>query len=217
MKKTSRKITHVIDTYHLTKDVKYVIETKNGKESARFLKYTGKKHYDYELVPIYKENLDILSITNPCWGLDDGFEWLEGDKLPEPLDIDLTKIIFKQFSTHMFYDINKKPIPVVVKTDYCDGLLNDYFYDLGKLRLYLLEHPNVVSVSEMIKNPYYADSESFGNNHLVIFALPSSELIQKYLDKNVGQLNSFVFGEPYDKKSGDYLNIKKFVINEKYP
>ena len=122
MEKTTITTSLIKDIYHLTDEIKYVVDFKNGKEVSRQLEYKGKNLYGYGLIPIYKKDLSLLSETNPYWK---EYSWLEGDKLPKPEKIDLKNIIYCQNASHMFFDINKKPIPVVHQGDYIGANLNN--------------------------------------------------------------------------------------------
>jgi hypothetical protein len=207
-KKTSRKTVTVVETYHLTKEIKYCIETVNNKEKKRFLKYTGKKHNDYELKPIYKEDLSLLETTNPCWN---DFDWLKGDELPGVEDIDVSKIIYSQFSTHSFFDQNKEPIPVYHLGSYLTGHISNQYYDLEELKKYLDTHPNVTNVSEILEIPYYNYDEDIGQtHHIEVGILPTIECLKKAPEMHYGS-KSAVFGEPWVKNGYDFLGIKKFL------
>jgi hypothetical protein len=210
IKKTSTKTIVVRDIYHLTDEIKYVVDFKNGKETGRHLQYKGKSHFGYELNPIYKKDLSLLKTTNPYWGK---YDWFETDKLPSPENIDLKNIIFVQGSTHMFFDIKKNPIPVVHKGDYIGANFDNGHYDLDKLRKHLLKHKRVVSVSEILDIPYY-NSENGKDKYIDVLVLPDSKTIQKGLE-NKWTRDETCFGKYYDKNGFDYLGIKKFLLPEK--
>lgn len=210
MKKTTTKTSLVKETYHLTEELKYIIDFKNGKEVSRSLEYKGKGNYGYGLTPIYRKDISLLSKTNPYW-LNE-YSWFEGDKLPEPEKVNLKNIIYCQGSSHMFFDLNKKPIPVVHQGNYIGANLDNGHYDLVKLREYLLKKKNVISVSEILNIPYY-NAERGKNKYIQVLVLPDSDTIQKGLD-NKWNREETIFGRSYDKNFFDYLGMKKFAKEE---
>lgn len=209
MKKTSKTTITTVDTYKLTPDINYVIEYVDGVENYRVLKYVGEKLNGYPLSPVYGADLSILQKTNPFWGTNC---WVE-DILPNPEDIDMSKIIYCQTATHLFYDINKEPIPSVFKGDYIDAKLNNKYYDLVKLREHLLKKPNVVSVSEILNIPYY-NCDDDCTKYIDVLVLADREILKKG-SSNHSQKNK-IFGAPWEKDGEDYLNIKQFLIRTEY-
>lgn len=224
IRKTSKKTIHIIDTYHINDNIKYCIEFKNSKEIKRYLKYNGPKHYEYELAPLYQSDLSLLSKTNPFWfKTEDDSNWMKGESLPNPEDIDLSKIIYLQGSRHAFYDLNKKPIPVIYHGDYIGANLDNKTYHLKALREYLLTHPNIVSVSEIMDIPYY-NAEKKRTKYIEVFGIPTSEAIQYGLDNKLHGYEILfgrpyeredtyesIFKKPYEKEKRDFLGIKQFL------
>lgn len=211
-KKTSVKVNTQTDTYHLTDELKYRIHFKNGKETGRDLHYTGKKHNGYELRPMYKEDISLLKSWNPCWGENEtinGYKWLEEDTLPDINDIDISKIIYLQFSTHSFFDINKEPIPVVLHGDYICECLNDYFYDLNELSKYLKNHPNIVKCSDILDIPYYSKGPN-KTKYIDVLFLPTLEMYKKVYALSNFSTDDFWY-KPYNESTFDFLGIKQFV------
>lgn len=216
MEVTKKKSIEEVHTYHLTPEVKYVKEFTSGKEKKRYLKYIGSELYNYELRPLYDKDLTVLEYWNPCWGEGDvskpGYKWLDNNELPEPEDIDLSKIIFLQFPRHAFFTLDKRPIPVVKQGGYIQADLNNKFYDLKKLRDYLLTHDRVKEVSEILDIPYY-NSNSNCDKYISVLVLPTEEVLQMGYEKNDRDL---IFHKPYIPDSYDFLGIKQFVINTEY-
>lgn len=176
------------------------------------------------MAPLYQSDLSYLSKTNPFWfKTDEDSTWMKGESLPNPEDIDLSKIIYLQSSRHIFYDLNKKPIPVVYQGDYIGANLDNKSYHLKALREYLLTHPNIISVSEIMDIPYYNSSKK-RTKYIEVFGIPSSEAIQYGLDNNLHG-NEILFGRPYEREDTyeslfkkpynkeylDFLNIKQFL------
>ncbi len=218
MKTTKKKTVTETITYHLTDEIKYVKVITNNKETSRDLYYTGNNLYDYGLKPLYNKDLSILKVHNPYWGKRSGFNdetWFDKVNLPEPEDIDLTKIIFGQSARFAFFTLDKKPIPVVVNGDYIEANLNNHFYDLEKLREYLLKHKNVIKCSEILDIPYYNAGDSNGTKYLSVTIYPNSKILQKGYDNKLSD-KDVVFYKPYIIGSEDFLKIKKFVINSDY-
>jgi len=214
MKKTKTKTVTERDRYHLTKELKYDIHFKNGKEVGRNLQYTGKKCYGYELQPLYDFNLSLLKKENPCHG--NSYEFRKNKNLPEPEDIDLNKITYLQFSTHMFYNFDKRPLSVVVHGDYIEACLDNERYDLDKLREHLLKRDDVISVSEVLDIPYYnCDDEDGRTKHIEVKVYPGSDVIDKFIevsdDKTFVPMRELTFGKPWEDNGYDYLDIKKFL------
>jgi len=209
MKKTTKTTIIKVDTYKLTQDINYIIEYVDGVESYRILKYVGKKLNGYPLSPVYGVDLSILQKTNPFW---DTNCWVE-EILPKPEDIDISKIIYCQTATHLFYDLNKEPIASVFKGDYIEAKLNNKYYDLEKLRKHLLKKPNVVSVSEILNIPYY-NSDGGCTKYIEVLVFADSEILKKG-SYDHSQKNK-IFGVPWEKDGEDYLNIKQFLIRSEY-
>ncbi len=220
MKITKKKTVTETITYHLTEEVKYIKTITNGKETTRRLVYLGKDLYDYDLKPLYDKDLSILTIHNPCWGESKEFnnekryKWFDEVNLPEPEDIDINKIFYVQNSRHAFFTLDKKPIPVVMIGDYIEAHLNNYFYDIEKLRTHLMKHENVVQCSEILDIPYY-NREDNKTKFLRVLVYPTSEIIQKGYDTKQEGCD-IVFHKPYDINSEDFLGIKKFIIRTEY-
>jgi hypothetical protein len=218
MKVTKNKKVIETLTYHLTDEIKYVKEFVNSKEKKRFLKYTGRKIYGYDLTPLYDKDISVLQKWNPSWGSGDGtnvgYEFFEQKVLPEPEDIDVNKIIFSQFARHAFFDINKEPIPVVVMGDSCRCHLDNYFYHLDELKKHLDTHPNVVYCSDIYDIEYY-NATSYRDKQIRVLILPTvNELKMAYTSKI--NLDDVVFYKPYIADDYDFLNIKQFVKNTTY-
>lgn len=215
IKLTKQKTLIETHTYHLTDEIKYVKEFVNGKLKEKELRYTGKNLNKYSLLPLYNFDLEILKKWNPFWGKDqingyDGYKALEQKDLPEPEEMDITKLIYCQSSTHEFYDINKEPIPVVEHGNYIEAGLHNVNYNLTRLRQHLLNHPNVVHCSEILDIPYYNCSGG-RSQYLDVLILPTKEVLMKQ-DKENHYDN--IFYKPYVKNS-DFLKIKQFWIPEK--
>lgn len=209
MKVTKTKTLLETHKYKLNKDLMYVIEFKNGKEINRTL-HTNKKINKYNLHPVYDATGDkrlLLKRWNPCWSSHpDGsnYNWFDYKNLPEPEKIDLKKVIYVQYSTHKFFDIDFNPEPTIVRGDYIQANLSNEYYDLEKLKQYLDKHPRVIKCSEILDIPYY-NSSCECNKYLDVTVLPRKEDLKK-MECNVDD----VFGKFWDKKGIDYLGIKKF-------
>lgn len=208
--KTTKTTITTVDTYHLTDEIKYVIEFVNNKVKSRTLKYAGKKIGGYPIYPLYDVNISLLQKTNPYWDSAVGDDWFKCENLPKPENIDLSKIIFCQPSTYLFYDINKEPLPLVFFGGYGANLTNKY-YDLVNLREHLIKNPKIVSVSEILDIPYYNCDEDC-TKHIDILVLADSEIIKKGL--NGFKHKDLILGTPYCKTTEDYLDIKQFLINK---
>jgi len=210
MRVTRVKINKEIVTYHLTSELKYMKEFKNDVLEKSYLKYTGSKLNNYDLQPLYNVDLCVLNKWNPYWGDNKdksiSYDWFNY-VLPEPEDVDLSKVIYGQISTHSFFTIDKKQIPVVVRGTYIEANLNNHFYDLESLYKHLKNHPNVMQISDKILDIPYYNVEDGRDKYIDVLVLPSQEVLDKKLD---------VFYCPYNPDSYDFLNIKQFVINTKY-
>lgn len=207
IKKTTKKTTIVVETYHLSNEIKYCITYTNNKETERTLKYLGEKINNYGLSVIYKEDLSLLKTTNPFW---DNYDWFKTDKLPNVEDIDFSKIILIQSVTHSFFTIDKEPIPVYHVGDYCGANLDNEHYDLVALKSHLDIHPNVKYVSEILDIPYYNRTDN-KTKYLKIGVYPTKECLQKAVDNNIPS-KDIVFGNYLDIDGYDFLNIKQFLI-----
>jgi hypothetical protein len=209
MEKTTKTTIITVDTYKLTPDINYVIEYVDGVENYRDLKYVGEKLNGYPLSPLYDVDLSVLQKTNPFWIMDEWFKFI----LPNPEDIDLSKIIYCQAGTHLFYDLNKEPISCVFKGCYIEAKLSNKYYDLLKLREHLLKHPKVVYVSDILNIPYY-NCDHDTTKYLKVFVLADREIIKKGVSDH--SYNHKIFGFPWEKDDEDYLDIKQFVIRNQY-
>jgi|ERR1035437_209336 hypothetical protein len=218
MKITKKKTVEEVIRYHLSDEIKYDITFINKKEKSRVLHYIGKNIFGYSLRPLYGKDISVLKKWNPCWGdskkmgIDEG--WLYNNILPDPDNIDLSKIIFVQNSTHSFFTIDKKPIPVVVQGDYIEALLNNKYYDLEKLKKHLVKHKNIVRCSEITSIPYY-NREDDRDSYLSVLVYPTQKSLQYAYDNNE-RIKNIVFTQPWDKKSPDMLGLRKFQIRNEY-
>lgn len=203
MKVTKRKIVTETHTYHLSGEIKYIKIFENDKEKSRYLKYSGKKHNGYELSPVYKLDLKVLKEFNPFNGK---YEYLKGEQLPEPEEVDINDIIFIQGSTHAFYTIEKKPIPVVFTGSYIDnGNFDNGHYHLKELKSHLENHPNVISCSDIQDIPYY-NSEKNRDKHIEVKIYPKVEWLEAMYEND-----QRYFGLSYITDSEeDFLDIKQF-------
>lgn len=212
MRKTKTTTVTEHTRYHLSKELKYDITVNAGVECGRHLIYTGKEHFGYAMYPAYDFDTSILKTKNPYHADSDMIYELK--KLPDPEDIDLNKITYQQGCTHMFYDVNKRPLSVVVRGDYMDACLNNRYYRLSDLRDHLLKRSDVVSVSEILDIPYYNAEEDY-NQYLDVVVYPSEEAIDKLIEIYARwpriQLKDVVFGHLGEWVDGyDYLDIKQF-------
>jgi hypothetical protein len=205
MKITKTKSTTEKITYHLGNKVTLVETIVDGEQKRRKLKYSGPKLFGYEVSPIYGVDLAVLEKTNPYWGID-GYSWFETEIPSDPKDIDLSKIIFGQGASHSFFDFNLEPIPVVIKGDYIDARISSRCYDLFALHAHLRACPQVKSISEIQKVPYY-NAEYSGEECFEVLVLPTVEQL-----KEIGISKNEIFYDPWKKK--DYLGMKPFRISE---
>lgn len=210
MQITRKKTIKEVVTFHLTSELKYVKEYTNEVESNRYLKYTGDKLNKYNLQPLYDKDLTVLKKWNPYWGdnkdktiTDDWFY----NTLPEPEDIDLSKVIYGQNSSHSFFTIDKKKISVVVRGTYIEARLDNHFYDLESMYQYLKNHPNVMEICNKILDIPYYNAERGRNKYIDVLVLPTQEVLDNKLP---------VFYHPYNPDSYDFLGLKQFVINTEY-
>lgn len=212
MRKTTKNTITEVITYHLTENIKYDITVINNKEKSRNLRHVGKNIYEYQVQPLYKKDISLLKSWNPFWGKSkegiDGYKWLEGDKLPEPQDIDINNIILIQRSRQSFYTLNKEPIPVVVHGDYIEANLRSNIYKLKELRDHFLNHPNIISCSEIRDVPYY-NNDSGVEKYLDVLVYPEKEWVQYLLDNEKGR--NEIFTPYYNNEAIDFLNIRQFL------
>lgn len=206
-------------TYKLTNEINYVKKFVNSVEKERELIYKGPKLYKYELKPLYNKDLSILKSHNPCWGNSQdesiGYDWLKNSNLPEPEDIDISKIIYLQFASHSFFNLDKSPIPVVINGDYIEAHLNDYFYDIKKLKEHLSNHSNIIECSDILNVPYYNEGGSSGYQYLSVLVYPTVEILEKAYELKQSP-KDLIFYKPYHPDSIDFLNIKQFAIRTTY-
>ncbi|MCO6500058.1 MAG: hypothetical protein J5I47_06735 [Vicingus serpentipes] len=207
MKVTTIRKTIKIETYHLSKDIKYIKEYTNNREKFRYLVYRGKKFRGYDLRPVFNFDRSILKETNPYW---DKWELLDQTHigLPEPEDVDINKIILVQDSTYSFFDINLNPIPVVYEANaYHNGSLHDEHYDLKKLRDYLLDHPDIKYCSDIKSSSY--SSDSLNKKWLEVLIYPDEQWLKDMYLNTKGFDLSYITGSPH-QTIPDYLGIKQF-------
>lgn len=208
MRVTKQKTLKELHTYHLTPEIKYLMEYRNGKETSRDLVYKGKKLRKYPLTPIYNFDVNYLKEDNPYWRRR-RWDLLKNKNLPDPENIDINKIILGQYETHSFFTLKKKPIPVVYEANYFhNGALCSKNYDLKKLKNHLQNHPNVVRYSSLLEVPWY--NTDIENYYFTFLIYPKVEWLEKMyeLDESL----SYITGHPGDDKNPDYLGIKKFEI-----
>src|SRR5574344_2145447 len=103
MKKTVNTLTIRTETFHINEVLRYDIVYHNNKEKNRNLRYLGGKIGEYDVWPIYKEDISLLKETNPFWK---EYDWLKGDTLPEPEELDLSKVILIRRADHSFYGLD---------------------------------------------------------------------------------------------------------------
>jgi len=210
MKKTTKSTTTIVDTYHLSKDIKVDVTTINGEESKRMLRYTGKNLHGYGLKPIYKFDRTTLNKENPFHVN----KWPTSGEITDIGDISMDDIIFSQVSTHSLFELDKSPIPLILPMDYIQCNIENFWYDLEKLRDYLKGHENVVSCSEILDIPYYNAGEN-RNKYLEVQVLPKKEwLVEYYAGGGKGQFLEHL-SCPYSPK-GDYLDIDQFKIRNNH-
>lgn len=204
MKITTTKRVEEIKTYWLTDKVSYDEHYVDGELIEKKLSYHGDKIYGWNVKPIYGFDVNILKETNPYW---DSYHMLEYDLPDDPEDIDVKKdIIFAQPSTHLFFDINKEPIPVVLNVDYIH--FNNNTYDVDMLKNHLEMHNNVIECKE-VDIPYY--NSACGSKGLNVLVLPEKDWIQYCLNNKHIIISMFA---TYFVKQKDFLGIEKFIKNK---
>lgn len=206
-----KKTTTVVTTiYKLNDNIQYIETDTNGKIS-REIKYTGKTFAkDARYYAVYEKDLGLLSETNPFWFVDrkecqDFFK----SEIPAIDDIDINRIFFVCSYNHSFWNINGEPIPVVQHFDYIHANIDNQYYKLDELRVYLSNHPNVIKCSEIRDIPYY-NSEPYSDKYLDVFILPTIDMLKECYKNDWSK----VIGNPYCKQT-DFLNIKHF-LKEQY-
>lgn len=210
MQITRKKTVKEVVTFHLTSELKYIKEYTNDVESNRYLKYTGDKLNKYDLQPLYDKDLTVLKKWNPYWGDNKdktvSYEWFD-NVLPEPEDIDLSKVIYGQNASHSFFTIDKKQIPVMIRGGYIEARLDNHFYDLESMYQYLKSHPNVMEICDKILDIPYYNAERGRDKYISVLVLPTQEVLDNKLP---------IFYQPYNPECYDFLGLKQFVINTEY-
>jgi hypothetical protein len=202
MKITKTKSTTETITYHLGKKITLIEKFVDDKLKDRRLQYVGKKHLEYELHPYYGVDWGVLKKTNPCWKSDDWFV----NQLPEdPKDIDIDKILFCQWSSHSFFDINLEPVPVVISGDYIEAGIRSTRYDLTGLHKHFSNHPQVVSIGKIKEIPYYNNDSGY-EKYFKLLVLPTVEQL-----KIIGITKQEIFYQPWQKHE-DFLGMKPYRL-----
>lgn len=204
MKITRKKSTTETITYHLGKKITLVENIKDGKLESRKLKYSGGKHLGYDLHPLYGADWNILKKTNPCWS---GNDWFVSQLPEDPKDIDVNKILFCQILSHSFFDIDLNPVPVVIQGEYIESRIRSRYYDLKGLHKHFSNHPQVVSIGEIEKIPYY-NNDSGVEKCFECLVLPTVEQL-----KIIGIDQHAIFYQPWQKHE-DFLGMKPYRLPE---
>jgi hypothetical protein len=215
MKPRKTKTVLETHTYSLGKKISYVINFKNQKEVSRSLKYSGGKHLGYDLMPVYDPDFSSLEKKNPFytnegWAdfTNEGWADFNVGLLPDnPESLDLAKIVFAQFSTHLLFDINLDPIPVLVLGNYIDAGISSRNYDLKALHAHFSSHPQVKKIGEIELIPYYSNGSGL-EKFFEVEVLPTVEQM-----KVLGIHPRCVFYQPW-LKHPDFLGMKQFRLPE---
>ena len=194
------------EIFHLTEEIHYHKQFKNDVEVFRKLVHIKHSGRGYDLSsnykPLYKEDKSLLNKTNPFWFHNKFREECESffkyDLPNNPKDVDLDKVILAYSYSHSFFDININPVATVFQGDYIEAGLNNKKYKLKELRDYLLDKPEVITISEILDIPSY-NREKKKTEYIYLELLIDGETIKKMNEEN--------------KKWYDinYLNINQFL------
>jgi hypothetical protein len=212
LKKKTKTTVTVEEDYILSKTIGYKRIYTNNKLVSNTLYYKGAKVNGYNVIPMWKPDLDFLKKWNPYWGeykktgLNKDYSWFN-QNLPEPQDIDIKEIILCQSASHSFFELNLDPIPVVIIGDYIEAGLNNVNYHLKELKTHFETHKNIVECSDILDIPYYNVGKSCGSKYLHVIVYPEAKWLKELYTNKQSRHN--IFTKSY--LESDYLEMLQFA------